>query len=142
MNPITLQLSVTLDANSTAALIELLTLVVEKAIGRRTQAAVTPTEHRSAEEKPLPKPKMTPVEASQNALFAGQRPPEDQGLLIDSRQASKLLRISSRTLWSMYNSRRMPAPIRIGRAIRWSYEELRAWVNEGCPAQEKWEWPK
>jgi hypothetical protein len=47
MKPITLQLSVTLDVNSTAALIELLTLVVEQAIDRRTQAALTPTEHSS-----------------------------------------------------------------------------------------------
>ena len=45
------------------------------------------------------------LQVSRNAIFAGQKPPEDKGLLIDSRQAAKLLGISERTLWGMWNSR-------------------------------------
>lgn len=52
----------------------------------------------------------------------------------------KLLDLSEWTVWGMANSGRIPKPIRIGRAVRWSYEELRAWVNAGCPPQDEWEW--
>ena len=37
---------------------------------------------------------------------------------------------------------RMPAPIRIGRAVRWGYDELRAWVAAGCPQKDLWKWPR
>jgi excisionase family DNA binding protein len=86
-------------------------------------------------------PRMTPYEASQHALFEGQKPPEDMGLLIDSRKAAKLLNVSERKLWEMWNSGKMPKPARIGRVVRWSYEELRAWVAAGCPVQGEWKWP-
>jgi predicted DNA-binding transcriptional regulator AlpA len=82
--------------------------------------------------------KMTPQEASQHALLGGQKPPEDMGLLIDSRKAAKLLNVSERKLWEMWNSGQMPKPARIGRVVRWGYEELRAWVAAGCPRQEEW----
>lgn len=68
-------------------------------------------------------------------------PPEDKGLLIDMKAAAKLLDLSERTVWGMANSGRMPKPIKIGRAVRWSHEELRAWVNAGCPPLDEWKWP-
>jgi excisionase family DNA binding protein len=82
------------------------------------------------------------LQASRNAIFAGQKPPEDKGLLTNSRQAAKLLGVSDRTLWGMWNAGKMPQPIRIGQVVRFGYEELRAWVNAGGPSQEKWEWPR
>jgi excisionase family DNA binding protein len=74
------------------------------------------------------------LRSSQNALFCGQKPPEDQGLLIDSREASKLLKVSAGTLSKMCRSGQMPPPIRIGRAVRWSFEGLKQWIAAGCPA--------
>lgn len=73
------------------------------------------------------------LRASKNALFAGEEPPEDQGLLIDSRQAAKLLNVSERTLWEMAHSNEMPPAIRIGRAVRFSVDALKKWVDAGCP---------
>ncbi len=66
-------------------------------------------------------------------IFAGQKPPENLELLISSRQAAKLLKISERTLWRMQNDKEIPAPIRIGRAVRWDVQALKAWVSAGCP---------
>ena len=125
-----LTLTVTVDAD---ALLDLLTQAIEKGTARCTQAVAKGKEQRAVEEKSEPKPKMTPLDASRHANFGGQTPPDDQGLLIDTRQACKLLKVSPRTLWRMYNSGEMPKPIRIGRVVRWNFEELRAWVNEGCP---------
>ena len=77
------------------------------------------------------------IRASRHALFGGQRPPEDKGLLIDSKQVAKLLKVCEKTVWTMYTTGKMPPPIRIGRAVRWSYEELKAWVAARCPTQEE-----
>jgi excisionase family DNA binding protein len=139
MKAIYLQVGITLDGDAVAMLAELMQQVIEKGTARlvppRVSAAV------STEKRPERVP-MTPLERSQHAIFGGQRPPEDKGLLIDSRQAAKLLKVGERTLWRMWNSGTMPKPIRIGNAVRWSYEEIQAWVVAGCPRQEEWEWPK
>jgi excisionase family DNA binding protein len=73
------------------------------------------------------------LQPSQNAIFGGQKPPDDQGLLIDSRQAAKLLKVSARTLWKLHHDGEMPPAIRIGRAVRWSLDVLKKWIDEGCP---------
>ena len=116
MEPIQLQIGITLDENAVAALVTLM----RKAFPDTTVL----DEKREAR-----------FRASQHALFRGEKPPEDKGLLIDSRQAGKLLKVSDRTIWRMWNDGEMPQPIRIGRAVRWSYEELKAWVEAGCPKQ-------
>lgn len=122
MKPIHLQITITPDEDTVNTLVELL---------RRVRSAASGIdEQREAR-----------IRASQHAHFGGQKPPEDKGLLIDMKAAAKLLDLSERTVWGMANSGRMPKPLRIGRAVRWSYEELRAWVNAGCPPQDDWKWP-
>ncbi|MHB8971281.1 MAG: helix-turn-helix transcriptional regulator [Pirellulaceae bacterium] len=117
MEVVHLRVGITLDAEAIATLIALLRKVIPEA----------PVEDAKREAR---------LHASRNALFAGQKPPEDRGLLIDNREAAKLLKISARTLWAMWHRGEMPPPIRIGKAIRWSYEELSRWVAAGCPPQE------
>lgn len=78
------------------------------------------------------------MRASRNALFAGQKPPEDRGLLIDTNQVAKLLKVSARTVYRMEHCGEMPRAIRIGKAVRWGYEEIKAWVSAGCPTAERW----
>ena len=56
------------------------------------------------------------LHSSRTAMFAGQQPPTDHGLLIDSKEAAKMLKVSARTLWSLYTSGAMPQPIRIGQS--------------------------
>jgi predicted DNA-binding transcriptional regulator AlpA len=67
-------------------------------------------------------------------LFAGQPVPEDQGLLIDSREVAALLGVSARHLATVVKAGQVPPPIRIGRAVRWSRERITRWVADGCPA--------
>ena len=119
MKTIQFQIGVTIDENAAETLAELMKRVVREVTGIDEQ-------------------KEARLRASQHALFCGQNPPEHMGLLIDTKQAAKLLKVSERTLWGMWNSREMPKPIRIGRAVRWSYDELKAWVAAGCPLREKW----
>jgi excisionase family DNA binding protein len=117
------KIGITIERENIPALVELLKQVLKAAQG-----------DDEAKERRL--------QASRNANFAGQKPPDDRGLLIDSRQTAKLLGIGERTLWRLWNSGKMPKPIRIGQAVRFSYEELQAWVNAGGPLQKNWVWPK
>ncbi len=61
------------------------------------------------------------------------------GLLIDVREAAELLGIGTRTVWRLHSGGRIPAPIRLGGAVRWRRAELLAFVEAGCPTREKWE---
>lgn len=119
MKPIILQISVTLDE-------ELLTDMIRRAVISAT--GIDP--QREAR-----------VRASHHANLAGQKMPEDKGLLIDIKAAAKLLDLSERTIWGMANNGRMPKPIKIGRLTRWSLEELRAWVLAGGPQISEWKRP-
>jgi excisionase family DNA binding protein len=118
MQTIQVQLAITLGDDAAKALAELLGPVLRQAAVSANDA----DEGRNAR-----------LRASQNAIFGGEKPPDDQGLLIDSKEAAKLLKVSQRTLWRLQSSGEMPPPIRIGRAVRWSLETLKKWVEEACP---------
>lgn len=122
MKTVQIQLTLTLDEAAASALAELLAPVIRQAL-----APVADVD----EDKRIAR-----LRTSQHALFAGAKPPEDQGRLIDSKEAAKLLKVSPRTLWRMQTSGDMPAPIRLGRAVRWSAEVLKKWVEAGCPPVE------
>jgi excisionase family DNA binding protein len=117
MKPFTLQISVTLDEEALTEMI------------RRAVVALGIDLQREARVRAL------------HANFAGQKMPEDRGLLIDTSAARKLLNVSARTIWTMTQTGKMPKPIRVGRLVRWSYEELQAWVKAGGPPTSEWKWP-
>lgn len=56
-----------------------------------------------------------------------------QPLLIDVKAAAAMLDISTRLLWTLTKCHAIPVR-RIGRAVRYAPDELRAWVAAGCPA--------
>jgi excisionase family DNA binding protein len=122
MQTIQVQLAITLGDDAAKALAELLGPAFR-------QAAISANDADEGREARL--------RASQQAIFAGQKPPDDQGLLIASKEAAKLLKVSERTLWRMHTTGEMPPPIRIGRAVRWSLETLKKWVEEGCPHSQR-----
>ena len=49
-------------------------------------------------------------------------------LLISGREAAKLLSVCERTLYTLTKAGEIPA-VRIGRAVRYSVDELQAWVR-------------
>jgi predicted DNA-binding transcriptional regulator AlpA len=120
MHTITLRVALTLDEEAATGLVELI---------RQLAPQVTKSSDKFADRREAR------LRASREALFAGQEPPEDVGLLIDTRQVAKMLMVSARTIFAMQRDGRMPQPVRIGRAIRWSYEGIKAWVDAGCPAE-------
>lgn len=58
---------------------------------------------------------------------------EQDTLLWDVRKVAAVCGLSVRTVWSFADSGRMPGPLHIGGARRWSADSIRAWVAQGCP---------
>lgn len=44
------------------------------------------------------------------------------------------------TIYRQVAAGRLPAPIRIGRAVRWRRAEIEDWVAAGCPPRSRWTW--
>ncbi len=64
----------------------------------------------------------------------------EEKILVSAREAAGLLGISRTTWLSLYNSGKTPKAIRLGRRILWRLEELKDWVDEGCPSRYNWKW--
>jgi excisionase family DNA binding protein len=63
-------------------------------------------------------------------------PPTVPPLLVDAREAARLLSISPRALWQLTNQGDMPV-IRIGRAVRYDVAALGRWVAEATAKLQK-----
>ena len=53
--------------------------------------------------------------------------------LLDVQDVAKLLNCSSRTIYRLSSSGRMPRPVRLGALVRWRRGELLDWLDAGCP---------
>ena len=59
-------------------------------------------------------------------------------LLVDAAQAAALCGVSRATWFSWQAAGRVPAPaLRAGRVVRWSVDEVRRWIEAGCPSVER-----
>lgn len=54
--------------------------------------------------------------------------------LIRVSELASLLNVSVRTVWRLQSCGNIPQPVRLGGAVRWRLQEVRDWINQGCPA--------
>ena len=54
-------------------------------------------------------------------------------VLINIKEFAQLLRISKRTFHRLKSTGRIPEPIMVGGRPLWPLEEVRGWINAGCP---------
>lgn len=59
--------------------------------------------------------------------------------LIDAAALAEKLNVHQVTIRKWQTSGKIPAPVRIGRAVKWRLTEIEAWIAAGCPARAKWE---
>lgn len=59
--------------------------------------------------------------------------------LLNVRDVAAALKVSPRQVWKLTSSRRMPAPVRISRSVRWRASDIDEWVQLGCPSREDFE---
>ena len=60
-------------------------------------------------------------------------------LLLTAREAAALCGKSLRAWRSWDAAGLIPRPIRIRRSTLWRADELRQWIEAGCPPRDKWE---
>lgn len=60
-------------------------------------------------------------------------PPRAAAELLDINQVSTITGISTRTLYRLADAGKMPRPLKIGTLNRWRAEDLRDWIDAGCP---------
>lgn len=60
-------------------------------------------------------------------------------LLVRRREAARLCGLSPAAWDRLCSAGRTPVPIRLGSAVLWSVEQLRAWVAASCPDRRTWE---
>src|SRR5437016_2454373 len=65
-------------------------------------------------------------------------PHDGRSLLFTAAESAAAVRISVRQWWRLDAMGKVPAAVRIGRAKRWRAEELRRWVEKGCPDRITW----
>lgn len=65
---------------------------------------------------------------------AGEQP------LLTAAEVAKFLSLSVRTLWRLDSGGRLPLPVLVGNSKRWRPDEMRDWVNAGCPLRHSWAW--
>lgn len=59
-------------------------------------------------------------------------------LLLSAQAVARLLDIARSTLYAWDQEGRIPRPVKIGSRVYWRTEEMRRWIDAGCPLREKW----
>lgn len=59
--------------------------------------------------------------------------PTIEPVLIGKRDAARMLGLGISTLERYILCGWVPKPVKIGNALRWRIDELREWINAGCP---------
>lgn len=62
-----------------------------------------------------------------------------QDRLLNAEVVGKMLSLSRRQIFRLNSSGKIPMPIRIGGAVRWSAQEISAWLAAGAPDRRTWE---
>lgn len=63
-------------------------------------------------------------------------PPPSQ--LLTAESLAQMLALSKRQIFRLNSCGKVPAPIRIGGAVRWSAGEISDWLVAGAPEREVW----
>ena len=86
-------------------------------------------------------------ERTAKAMKANLEPPNNfppltvdgSRLALSTAESAAALGASIRLIQRMNASGRLPRPMRVGRAVRWSVAELHAWMAAGSPGRDRWE---
>lgn len=60
--------------------------------------------------------------------------------LLTAADLANILRTSVRSVRRWDSAGRLPAPVRIGSAVRWRTAEIEAWLASGAPRRDVWHW--
>ena len=55
-------------------------------------------------------------------------------LLVTAAELAALLNLSKRTLWRLRSAGDLPKPVKLGNSVRWVRDEIKKWIEAGCPS--------
>jgi excisionase family DNA binding protein len=65
---------------------------------------------------------------------------QKNALLISAKELAKLLNVSTRQIWRMRSSGKLPKPLILGcHSIRWRTSEIENWLEADAPDMKTWE---
>lgn len=59
--------------------------------------------------------------------------------LFSAKELAKMLSLSKRQIFRLNSCGKLPTPIRISGAVRWSAKEISAWLAASAPDRRTWE---
>jgi excisionase family DNA binding protein len=59
--------------------------------------------------------------------------------LLTVRQVAGLLGVSTRLIFKLRAAGKLPRDLRVGHAVRFAEQDIRAWIAAGCPRREDFE---
>lgn len=62
---------------------------------------------------------------------------ENTTIMLTVQDVATLLNCSSRTVYRLADSGRMPRPVKLGALVRWSKAAVEQWIAAGCPDHRK-----
>lgn len=65
-------------------------------------------------------------------MKAGQQSGSLTRSLLDVEEVSSVLHCSTRHVYRLADSGKMPQPIKLGSLVRWSRDAIEVWINGGC----------
>ncbi|MFN0135695.1 MAG: helix-turn-helix transcriptional regulator [Phycisphaerae bacterium] len=68
-----------------------------------------------------------------------RRAVDDERLALSATALANRLGISRAHVWKLLSLGRLPAPVRLGRAVRWDKRIVDAWLAAGAPPLSQWE---
>ena len=54
--------------------------------------------------------------------------------MLTVHDVARMLNCSSRTVYRLTDTGRMPRPVKLGALIRWPLETIKKWIADGCPS--------
>jgi predicted DNA-binding transcriptional regulator AlpA len=67
------------------------------------------------------------------AIAEQPSPVSSEALLIDAEEVARRLDVSPRTIWRLSSAGKLPRPLAVGGSRKWRADEIRRWVEAGCP---------
>jgi predicted DNA-binding transcriptional regulator AlpA len=59
---------------------------------------------------------------------------------VDAAGAGRFCGVSRSQWWKLHSAGKVPLPVYLGsKAPRWLLDELRAWLEAGCPTRQEWQ---
>ena len=75
----------------------------------------------------------------QNVKGSELLPLTSEVVAVNARLLGVILGLSERTIRRHNAAGKLPRPVRVGGSVRWRLDEIRAWLDAGCPTRAKWE---